>query len=228
MKSQLAVDTTVWILTSEQRLNLCLQHPRLWKSCTIWLNITSLQHCYSCILCLQGCNLNVPPEPCNLVDTIGSCLQHRRIRAILQQILKPSRHCWTLCFGNEKCLDAMTYVPTEPCNMVDTKVVYGTVYSSANFKPRQKYFLSWVRILVFANCQVVYGTVEFVPLANFEAYHRKISLCHESQIWQFSKTTNKKLQKNCKCTYFFTNFVKKNVFVNNNERTNFLAEVTKK
>ena len=109
--SQLAVDTTVCILTSEQRLNLCLQHPRLWKSCTIWLIITSLQHCYSCILCLQGCNLNVPPEPCNLVDTIGSCLRHRRIRAILQQILKPSRHCWTLCFENEKCLDANTYVP---------------------------------------------------------------------------------------------------------------------
>ena len=93
----------------------------------------------------------MPPEPCNLVDTIGSCLRHRRIRAILQQILKPSRHCWTLCFENEKCLDANTYVPSEPCNLVDTKVAY--------------------------------GTVEFVPSANFEAYHRKISFCHESQIW---------------------------------------------
>ena len=124
--SQLEVYSTVCI-NIWAKINLCLQHRRIWKWCTIWLSITSLQHCYSCNLCLQGCNLNVPLEPCNLVDTTGSCLRHRRIRAILQQILKPSRHCWTLCFENEKCLDANTYVPSEPCNLVDTKVAYGTV-----------------------------------------------------------------------------------------------------
>ena len=82
-----------------------------------------------------------------MVDAIDRCLRHRRICAILQQILKPittldfvleTMHLnmclqhriiwkWVHGFTEHKSLDAIKDVPTEPWNLVDTIVVYGTV-----------------------------------------------------------------------------------------------------
>ena len=64
-------------------------------------------------------------------DTIGSCLRNHKIHAIHQQILKPIMALYNLEMGarltEQKSLDAIKYVPTEPWNLVDTIVVYGTI-----------------------------------------------------------------------------------------------------